>query len=398
MKRRERVTVQARAFLFAGLTWLASTVACADEGVSLDNLVPYTSAPGAWSDRHSDITISWPNPDRSGIQQLNTIVGWWGSSITDSLLTWSVKEDGRPIVGTLTSRNFRPDKIVETSAFGEVLLTASTAFPARDVLAVEFVLENSSPRTRMLDISFTYPGIGVAPDWEGAFPLGLITTLDGAPEGSWTTLFQHREHGRNVYGVSQFVAGMIEGTPLELACMAELAAATSASNRDRQSKFTVAMAFGRNRGIAQDGFAAAKQLIKAGWTPASETARIERLIAAAPPLPLVTHGSHRAPVRPRDHRVEQSVRPGQGGYFEGNRVPYTTKFGVAMPYFWDSMMSAVGAREFEPALSQETIEAFLRNATPRGSLPFSPDRHPSRRRGPGAHPWLGGLAYLSAQQ
>ncbi len=407
--RETKLNVEVRMLVLAALAWVASTVASAEEvappagaganriGVSLDNLVPYTSAQAAWSDRHSDITISWPTPDRSGLQQLNTIVGWWGSSITDSLLTWSAKEEGRPIAGKLVSRNFRPDKVIETSALGDVQLTASAAFPARDVVAVEFVLQNPSARARTLDISFVYPGKGVAPDWEGAFPLGLITSIEGAPEGSWTTLFQHREHGRNVYGVSQFVAGMIEGTPLELTCIADLTPRRIRIEPHSYSKFTIAMGFGRNRGTAQDGFNAAMSLIKSGWTPSVETTRIESLIASAPPLPArYADETHRRLYAHAITTLNSLFITGQGGYFEGNRVPYTTKYGVSMPYFWDSMVSTVGAREFEPALAQETIDAFLRNATPRGSLPFSlTDTH---RAGEGQAPILAWAAWRTYQR
>jgi hypothetical protein len=361
--------------------------AAADPRVpNLDNLATYTLPAAAWSDRHSDIGVIWPRDGESGIQQLTTFVGWWGSSITDRLLEWKVQESGKPLAVTLLSRNFRPDKIVEIDSVGDIELTATIASPARNVLAVEFVLRNPGTRVRTLVVSFDHPG--VAPDWEGAFPIGLITTLEGAPAGSWTTLFQHREHGRNVYGISQFVAGMIEGTPLELACIADLGPRQVRIEPGSTSKFTVTMAFGRNRGIARDGFDTATSLINSGWTPAVETARIERLIASAPPLPSRYANESNARVYAHAITVLNSLFvQGQGGYFEGNRVPYTTKFGVAIPYFWDSMISAVGAREFDAKLSQETIEAFLRNATPRGSLPFSlADTH---RAGEGQAPILG---------
>jgi hypothetical protein len=352
---------------------------------NLDHLTTPTLPAAAWSDHHSNIGVTWPREGEIGVQQLTTFVGWWGSSITERLLEWKVHESGRRLDVKLRSRNFRPDKIVEIDAIGDLELTATSAFPARNVVAVEFALRNPGTRTRTLDVSFDYPG--VAPDWEGAFPIGLIASLDGAPQGSWTTLFQHREHGRNVYAVSQFVAGMIEGTPLELACIADLAKRQVRLEPGSESKFTVVMAFGRNRGVAQDGFNAATKLVKSGWTPAVETDRIERLIAASPPLPARRSGE--ADARMYAHAItalNSLFVYGDGGYFEGNRVPYTTKFGVAIPYFWDSMISSVGAREFNAALSQETIETFVRNATPRGSLPFTlADTH---RAGEGQAPIL----------
>ena len=359
---------------------------------NLDNLAPYTLPAAAWSDRHSDIGITWPQEAKGGIQQLTTFVGWWGSSISDQLLSWSVQENARPLPVTFRSRNFRPDKVIESDSIDDIELTSTIAFPERNVLAVEFILRSPGPRTRTLEVSFDHPGKGVAPDWEGAFPIGLITSIDGAPPGSWTTLFQHREHGRNVYGVSQFVAGMIEGTPLELVCISDLTSRQVRLEPGSTSRFTVVLAFGRNQGIAQDGFDKATALIQSGWTPSVESERIERLISSAPPLP--AKYADEASRRLYAHAITALnglFVYGQGGYFEGNRVPYTTKFGVAMPYFWDSMVSAVGAREFDPKMSQETIEAFLRNATPRGSLPFNlSDTH---RAGEGQAPILAWAAW-----
>ena len=359
---------------------------------NLDNLALYTLPAAAWSDRHSDIGVTWPQEAKGGVQQLTTFIGWWGSSISDQLLNWNVQEDDRPLEVTFRSRNFRPDKVVESNSIGDVELTATIAFPERNVLAVEFVLRNPSSRARTLAFSFDYPGKGVAPDWEGAFPVGLITRIEGAPEGSWTTLFQHREHGRNVYGVSQFVAGMTEGTSLELACISDLKGRKVRLEPKSTSKFTVALAFGRNQGSAQDRFDRTMALIKSGWTPAVESERIERLIASAPRLPAKYADDASARIYAHAITALNSLFVyGQGGYFEGNRVPYTTKFGLAIPYFWDSMISAVGAREFDPKMSQETIEAFLRNATPRGSLPFTlSDTH---RAGEGQAPILAWAAW-----
>lgn len=357
------------------------------EPVNLDNLTPYTIPAAAWSDRYSDIAINWPAPEKPGIQQLTTFIGWWGSSISDSLLRWQVAENDRPLDVKLVSRNFRPDKVVEVDSVDDVTLTVSVAYPLRNTLAVEFVFANPGPASRNFHLTFDYPGKGVAPDWEGAFPIGLITGIEGAPEGSWTTLFQHREHGRNVYGVSQFVAGMIEGTPLELTCISDLTPKTVSIAPRSTAKFTLAMGLGKNRGIAQDGFNTASALIATGWTPAVETARIEKLISSAPPLPRrYSDAAHQRLYAHAITTLNSLFVYGEGGYFEGNRIPYTTKQGLAIPYFWDSMISALGAREFDPELSQETVEAFLRNATPRGSLPFTlADTH---RAGEGQAPIL----------
>jgi len=356
-------------------------------GVDLNNLVPYTIPAAAWSDRHSDIAITWPREDESGIQQLTTFVGWWGSSITDQLLSWKASQNGHPIGVKFVSRNFRPDKIVEVDSIATVKLTVSIAYLAHDTLAIEFAFDNPASSSASLKLEFDYPGKSIAPNWEGSFPIGLITSVENAAPGSWTTLFQHHEHGRNDYGVSQFVTGMIEGTPLELSCISDLTARRVEIAPRSTAKFTLAMGFGRNRGAAQDSFNQASALIASGWTPAIETARIEKLISAAPPLPArYTDEVHERMYAHAITTLNSLFIHGEGGYFEGNRLPYTTKQGLAIPYFWDSMISAVGAREFSANLSEETIEAFIRNSTPRGSLPFTlADTH---RAGEGQAPIL----------
>ena len=73
----------------------------------LDNLASYTLPAAAWSDRHSDIGVTWPREGERGVQQLTTFVGWWGASITEHLLDWRVQENGRPLDVQFRSRNFR---------------------------------------------------------------------------------------------------------------------------------------------------------------------------------------------------------------------------------------------------------------------------------------------------
>ena len=62
---------------------------------NLDDLVPYTHPPAAWSDRHSDIAMTWIDPEGPGIQRLTAVVGWEGTKITDNLLSWQASEGGR---------------------------------------------------------------------------------------------------------------------------------------------------------------------------------------------------------------------------------------------------------------------------------------------------------------
>ncbi len=96
--------------------------------VDLDDLVPYTQPPAGWSDRHSDIALTWTKPDQPGIQRLTSVVGWGGTKITDDLLSWSLSEGGQSLPLKLKHRNYRPDKIIESDETNNLAMTATAAF------------------------------------------------------------------------------------------------------------------------------------------------------------------------------------------------------------------------------------------------------------------------------
>src|SRR5450755_2966175 len=91
--------------------------------VNLDDLVPYTVPTAAWSDRYSDIAITWTKPDEPGIQRLQSLVGWAGTKITDNLLSWKMNEDGQTLPLKLKHRNYRPDKVIESDESTDLDLT-----------------------------------------------------------------------------------------------------------------------------------------------------------------------------------------------------------------------------------------------------------------------------------
>ncbi len=339
--------------------------------VDLDDLVPYTVPTAAWSDRYSDIAITWERPNEPGIQRLQSLVGWAGTKITDQLLSWNLSEDGHNLPIELKHRNYRPDKVIETDTSNDIDLTATAAFPVWDAIAVQFSLKNRASRERNITLSFDYPGKGVAPDWKGPFPPGLIVSVDNEPEGSWATLYEHHEHGRNVVWVRSFVAGMTNGTTLELVCLSDLSPRTLHLAPQGESHFTVVMAMGRYQGRAQKVYQEAMQKVAHGWTPDDETARIRAILRAAQPL---------APKYRNNPKYERLYAHaitgmnslfirGEGGYTDDTRIPYTGKEGIGIAFFWDTSFSSVGAREFSPELAEEAIENFVNNPTPRGSLP-----------------------------
>ncbi|HEX4485425.1 MAG TPA: trehalase family glycosidase [Terriglobales bacterium] len=341
------------------------------EKVDLDDLVPYTDPTAGWTDQYSDIALTWTSPGDIGIQRLQSMVGWAGTKITDNLLTWKIEEDGAAVPLKLKHRNYRPDKVIESDEAENLALTATTAFPVFNAIAVRFTLVNLSSQSRTVKFSFDYPGKGVAPDWKGPFPAGLIVIADNEPQGSWSTLYKHNEHGRNVAWVRDFVAGMTHGTTLELACEADLAPRIVKLAPHGKSDFTVVLAMGRNRGRARQAFQQATQKVVKGWTPDVETTRIRELLRAAPPLAPRYRGNPKYE-RLYAHAIlalNGSFIRGEGGYTGEARVPYTGKEGIGIAFFWDTSFSVVGAREFAPALGQEAIESFVNNPSPRGALP-----------------------------
>ena len=220
--------------LFSGVMALVllPCAAKADEAtaaVNLDNLVPYTQPAAAWSDRYSNVTVTWGDPAVCGPQRFASLVGSGGTEICPRLLSWRLAEEGKSLPLAVKSRNFRPDKIVEMDSADALELTAIVSCPMRNGLAVEFTLVNQAARPRTIQIGFDYPGKGVRPDWSGPCPVGKCFRLENEPEGSWSTLYVHNEHGRNILWVSNFVAGMTQGTTLEMVCLADLSRARCGS-------------------------------------------------------------------------------------------------------------------------------------------------------------------------
>jgi len=334
-------------------------------------MVPYTDASAAWSDRHSNVCFTWDRPNDCGLQDLGVIIGWQGSSITGRLLSWKLAANGVELPLTFVSRDYRPDKVIETDRSKDLELEVTAAFPVRNAIAIEFLLRNLSDKTRTVEVAFEGPA-GDLLNWQGPFPVGNITLIENEPTGSWSTLFEHMMHGLQHKCSEDFVAGMSHRAPIELVCLTDLSPRQVTLPPSDSRKFIVSMAFGTYRGQARNRYEACKERIEEEWTSAEETERWTRLFEGLPPLP----EKYR-----RKPRYEQLYRhaaaglhslfvQGDGGYTGDKRIVYTTKRGVALGYFWDAAISCVGAREIDAQACQETIECFAENAGPRGSLPM----------------------------
>ena len=166
-----------------------------------------------------------------------------------------------------------------------------------------------------------------------------------------------------------------------------------------KASLTIPIGLGRYRGLARDALDEAAAKIAKGWTSAEETDRWLEILRKAPPLAARYRGQEKYE-RMYAHAIAAlsslCIR-GEGGYTGTKRIPYTTKCGLAMPFFWDTSFTCVGLREFDPALAQEAILCFTENAGPRGSLPGTTLRQPPRRRGAGPDHELGRLVDLPAR-
>jgi len=339
--------------------------------LDLDNLVEYTHKAAAWSDRHSNVAMCWNRPQEKGLQRFQTMLGWQGERITDSLLNWRVFEADRELPVSLESRVFRPDKVTETDTADDLRITATASFPARNALAVEIEVVNLAARKRQLRLEFDYPGKGVKPDWKGPFPTNHIVSIDNEPEGSWATVIPVKEHGRNMLWVSDFAVGMLNDTTVEFVCLADLSARKLTLKPRGKATIILQMAFGVTRGKARNALAECASRVGPKWTSDQETARWRKLLGQAQPLPPKYRGDRNYQCM-YAHAVaclHGLFIQGEGGYTGYKSVPWTTKSGLSAAFFWDTAFSSTGAREFSPTLAMGALECFAENAGPRGSLP-----------------------------
>lgn len=364
----------------------------------LDNLYPYTFSSAAWSDRYSNIAVYWDDDGTPGMHCLTALLGWGGTKITDSLLKWTVKEDGNSLSLNLVDRNYRPDKVIEFDQSEELNIIAKASFPERNAIAVEFEVINLMRKKRQITISFEYPGKGVKPDWQGAFPSGHFVSLDNQPEGSWSTLFIHNEHGRNVPWVESFVSGMAQDTTIELICLAELHDRNLTIEPQSTEKFTIIMGFGTYRGRAHKTYSAALEKIRSEWSSNAETERWYGILQNAQPISPKYRGINKYE-RMYAHAIaglNSLFIQGEGGLTGYKRIPWTSKSHIAIAFFWDTAFSCMGAREIDPLLCQEAIESFVENAGPRGSMPGTlSDTH---RAGEGQAPVMVLAAWMTYQK
>jgi hypothetical protein len=352
--------------LFSSLS--AQSVKPAD---NIDDLIMYTRAPAAWSDRGSSVALNWNKPDSSGIQELLSICGWWGNSITERLLSWKIIENEKPLALTFVKRIYRPDKIVELDSLDGLKLEVTVSCPVRNGLVVEFDLANKTNNPKTVACAFTSPATDSLLTWEGPFPVGKIVSLENEKPGCWSTIYPHHAHGLTVKWVENYVTGMTEGDPVQLVCLTDLSPQKVTLEPNGKYNFKIPLGFGKYRGQARDTYQQCVDRIRSSWNSVDEAKRWSDIFGAAPNLPEKYKGKEKY-----ERLYKQAIAglnslfiQGEGGYTGNKRILYTTKHGLAIAFFWDSGISCVGAREFNAAACQEALECLIDNVGPRGSLP-----------------------------
>jgi hypothetical protein len=359
-----------------------------------NNLVPYTHPAAAWCDRHSILNLHW-NQDRSpGLQVLQVSVGWAGTAITDELVACELYEDGKLLPLALDSRIFRPDKVIEVNKNDDFQLKLTSSFIERNAIGLEVEIKNCSSRERKIVAGFRHPGKGVSPNWEGVYPEGKIVAIEHEPKGSWSTLFPVHEHGRQTIWVKNYVAGLTEGTTLELVCLADLANRELHIPAGESFTFTTFLAFGLNRGRAKEVYRKCEYKLNKGWTSVQETERWQEIFRQAPKLP-AKYERDLTYVRMYAHAIASLnglFVQGEGGFTGDKRIPWTTTNTLASGFFWDTAFSCMGALEFSTTLCQEAIESFVDNVSPRGGMPGT--LVDTNRAGEGQAPVMSTVAWM----
>jgi hypothetical protein len=366
------------------------------EHADLDNLVPYTTPSAGWSDMHSNINLTWKDPKKSGLQQITVLTGFWGEVPSESLLEWNLSEGGNRLPLEFKSRTFRPDQVTELDAGKDIELIAIAVFPARNAIAVEFKIQNKSSVNRELDLGFRYPARSIKAKWTGPRPYGRTTSIADELPGSWSESYEHWAHGLQIPWVRDFVSGMAQGSPLEIVSVSDL--------RDQHLKIPangavtarVLMGFGYTRGRAHIALDEANAVPADQWVANAEK-RMKKTLEALPSLPAKYAGKpefERLYAHAATSLKSLSIR-GDGGYTRDLRILWTSKHGLAFSFFWDSAFSTLGCREFDPRLSEEAIQAYAENGSPRGAMPGTlSDTH---RAGEGQVPimtWAAWNTYL----
>ena len=379
---------------------LLSSLACADGAtarVKLDNLVPYTNPMAGWSDRHSNVVLTWQQEREPGLQRLLSLVGWAGTEITTKFLSWNLAEDGKPLALKFKSLNFRPDKVVEIDTAEGLELTATAAWPGRNTLAMESVLTNQTDKPRNVELSFNYPGKGQPPTWKGPFPAKTFVSLENETEGSWATLYVHNEHGRNVPSGPRF-RGRNDGRHY---------AGTRVHSRSVEAKTAIGTE-GQRAACDSAGLrsfsgrgprwrdAAVRRSPRAGLRRRRPTHSGSCLARPRRWPRNIAAGKIRADVRPCDYRFKQPLysRRRRIHRHEADSLHHEKHPGNRLLLGY--LVFLCGAARFDPAAAQEAISCFTENAGPRGSLPGTfCDSH---RAGEGQAPIMSWAAWLTYQR
>lgn len=332
---------------------------------NLDGIVSYTRREADWCALHSNVSFAWPRPEETGLQLMQTMIGWQGEIITTRLLRWHLDVNGQRIDPTLRGRVFRPDVIHEMDQAGPITIECRSAFACRNAVSNELTLRNTDDQPVTFTLAFEDPA---SPPQAGPIPTGECLSFLTEPQGSWACQFIHQEHGRQMTWVADHVAGMTSGTTLDLICLSDTSPRTLTLEPGQAATEVVNLCFGLDLGRAKAVRAACEAARAAGWTTAAARQRLIQRLQRASNLPDPT------PQRQRMYAhaigaLDGLFIAGEGGFTGTKRIPWTATAGLAMSFFWDASFSVMGAAEIEVEMGRETVRCYTENANCRGGMP-----------------------------
>ncbi|MFN8008817.1 MAG: trehalase family glycosidase [Terriglobia bacterium] len=161
--------------------------------------------------------------------------------------------------------------------------------------------------------------------------------------------------------------------------------------------FTIVMAFGRTRGKARQAYRLATERMSQGWSPDNEPAD-SRFASAIPELPAKYHGSEKYE-RLYAHAITSLnslfIR-GEGGYTGNGRVPYTTKSGLAIAFFWIRPSAPLGLVSSLPNSARRPLRTLWIMRLPGQPSRDSIGHSPGRRRAGSIMCWSAWHVYQSS--
>lgn len=349
----------------------------------VDTSMDYSFASAAWSDCHSTISLVWPNGNEPGLQWLNTMRTFGGAVVTQSLLNWELYEDGSVLPLTFEQRECRPEVVREYASTVGIRLESEVYWIEHNTIQLASRLINTGDIERTIEFRYLYPTKGKKNstarlhagryiDFGNRRMVGDVelNPLDGAPDGSWLGEINTEELKE---GEEHYVgAFLIESSVYAVYCFTELCdkQITLAPGKSVELKAILAIGFQwdetRMRFLKH-------QAQHKTYTSALATARFQKMLADAPEIDADFSGnaSYEGLYIQALYGLNSLYLKDESAIIGDLRIPWTTKYGLAGGFFWDTSFSSVGGVLVNPKAAMESIEAFSKHSSHRGAMPFN---------------------------